>query len=233
MIRRSLLYLFYLPILVFQSSCQNTGTNGDKLSEAKVDQDSLNRERRKAEQRDSILKVEEKKAISNILFGISEKEFEKQQKIFLKKSEKVDFIGDDGEKFYDYFIGNYEFISIDPLLYQKKLYGIEIKGEFIKYENYNSEMPVQKEALVEVLTEKFGAPEFVYPLKAWHTIEKDERYESARWRIGKKIINTYISNRGLYYTYDMSIFLPEINGRIIDEQRAKEKIEKQKGVDNL
>ncbi|WP_353718815.1 hypothetical protein [Dyadobacter sp. 676] len=180
--------------------CQTSGKQDQRSTETKKD---------RGHHYDPV-EAEETRAISNILFGIAVPEFQTQLRIFLEKSLKLDSIDKSGGKFYNHAIGNYIFSSVHPSFHQNKLYKIDIQGKYVGYEKYTAEIPHQKEVLDKMLTKWFGAPEFNYPLREWYHTEHNHRYESGRWRAGRKVIETYISNRGHQYTYDLSILLPEV-----------------------
>lgn len=197
-------WVIIVLVLVGTYGCQTSGKQNSRNTEIKKDHDD------QLPAHDTPVEAEEGRVISNILFGIPEPEFETQLKIFLEKSRKLDSTDKSGGKFYHHVIGDYVFSSVHPSFCQHKLYKLDIQGKYVGYEKYTAEIPHQKDVLDKVLTEQFGAPEFNQPVKEWYHTDHNHRYKSGRWKAGRKAIETYISNRGHQYTYDLSIFLPEV-----------------------
>jgi len=227
-------YLLYgIFILLLMLTCISCKKEDKPKSEIKkmstYQRDSLALDRMEKYKREKLVKDEEGKAIGNIMFGITEKEFEKQKDIFLKDVQQKDQNGIS----YGYSLGGYEFYFLRGQFYEKKLYGVNIIGNSIGYSSYDAIMPLQKDIIDKIFIAKFGEPKFNYPLQSWHKLKSNSQYQSAQWVIGKKLISTSISSTGTHYSYDVSIFLPEVNGKIQEEERTKSDLSVEKAIDKI
>jgi hypothetical protein len=225
-------YILILILGLF--SCQkNENKQAVEVKYNLAQRDSAALARMNAYEKDKMIASEEIKAIANIMFGISEKEFEKQKAKFMDSTKVIEMDLGNGEKIYDNSIGGYKFFTLYGQFFQKKLYSVHISGDPVQYKYYDADMPDQKRIIDEIFTKKFGPPEFNYPLKPWHTITQNQQYSSARWVVGKKIVNTNISSSGSSFTYDIDIFLPEINGIIQKEESDKQSKDLESAKDNI
>lgn len=162
---------------------------------------------------DSFISIEESRAFGEILFGISDYEFEKLKKKVLEKC-----VSD--EHYYNCKLGDYTFnkSAFEGYFHNDSLYSIIITGN--NYDNGYIEVAYkQLEALMTLLISKYGKPNTSKDITNWATIENGQSIVCANWRIGKKEIDVFISSSilGASYSVNLKIFIPEIEYKMIKE----------------
>jgi len=178
---------------------------------------------------DSLIVIEQEKAIGTIQFGMRKKIVESKIKEFKKENRKPHKIMN--KTFYDYFIGNFEFSFIRDFYYQDKLYKIKIIGKPILWDNFDSEASRELKAISDILKAKYGNPNAHYDLEPRYKLKKNYTYLINSWSIGSKEIQVRISDQGTSYYVHLIITKPEIENKIKDELKEKEKQETIKGTD--
>ena len=179
---------------------------------ASVNTDSINRAKAA---KDSLINIEQKIAISNINFGINEKEFNRERDSFYKKTRVVDWVSENtGKTFYKNVIGNYEFQSISGVegeFFQGKLYSVLIKGDYIRIEDYDSEVSNQLSAIYKVFENKYGEPTEVKPIPAIYETNDNYMYMVRKWEIGNKVIKLFVHDQGTgYYSVDIEVYQNDV-----------------------
>lgn len=196
--------------------------------------DSITKIQQKEQARkDSVVQAEQDRAIGDILFGITEKEFEKKKEVFIEKCKVVDWVTSDGYKFYKHKIGEYKFSQIWGDYYKGKLYFVQIDGDPIHYEKYKSEMQHQADVILKVFENKYGAANDYAGIPEWHRTEKGYTYQVAYWVVGTKKIELRVKNDGIYYYLNIEIFQPAVSKQMEEEEKAKEKVSVEKATDLL
>jgi hypothetical protein len=200
-------------VIVF-CGCNNHSSNTNTLNVIKVDSTAL---------KDSLFKVEliEKegiKAIGNINFYVSEKEFEKQVDSF-KNPLWNKGIGKKGL----YSLGEYQFNVIDGNFLNDSLFNVHIWGSKINYDDYEIEMPNQCNALLSILTEKYGIPNEKNELPAWSNMSNNDVKFIAKWNLGFKNLLVWVVCFGSDYRLDFCYYVPEIADRkkILEKRETK------------
>jgi hypothetical protein len=156
-------------------------------------QDSIRKAKLEIEQQiiqDSIIKEEEKIAISNINFGINKYDYKTKEKIFLESLYN--------REHNDHQIGNFRFKMIPCFSNNNSLYRICLKGE--KMYSYYLNVRDGYESLYSVLCAKYSEPDIHYGLPNWN--------ESNHELVWEHQINDYIpcgfnAIRNLYYECDI------------------------------
>ena len=163
---------------------------------------------------DSVIQIEEKKAIGNIMFGVNKKQFEQEEKKFLKGVKIVDS--------YDYHLEEYEFYDITPKFHEGKLFFIELHGSPL------GNISKQYTALYELLKTKYNEPHVKLPIPDLQLL-KNREFLLASWNIGKKTIEIRLySYNGYNYSIRLYSYLPEIEklaNKQKEEMEQKEKKE--------
>lgn len=177
--------------------------------------------------RDSLNVIEEKIAIGNINFGISEKEFEKQKAIFEKKCQY------DPEFTSFKRIGDYDFYGVGGLFRNDSLYSLTLEGKLVAYGDYDHTMPSQHTALFRLLSDKYGGNSSFYGLPSWTSIEKHTGRRTAIWEVGQKKIEIVVYNQGLYYRLNTEVFIPKIENEIKAEGEREKSESIKKGTELL
>lgn len=193
--------------------------------------------------RDSFLVSEEKKAIGEIMFNISEIEFNEKQDSFLNKCFKGrrDYYYTDAsykleEDYYN--LGSYGFKYITPAFNNDSLFWIYLLGKTINYDEYDKIMEREFNALVDILTAKYGNPILNYGLLSKSSIDKDSHELLCTWKIGreyleKKQVDIVIHRNNQTFSLDLSIFLIEQKENSIREYLEKKKKSDEKDAEIL
>lgn len=201
---------FLLFIIVFLSACNSD--NVTKSGDIPVIEDS-------SKYPDSLILSEQDKVIGNIKFRMSKMKVKTLIEDFKNETKKPDKLL--GKPYYDYFIGNYEYFQINDYYHNEELYKLEIRGDIILWEDYNSEITDKINSISEVLIDKFGQPETQYPIPEMSRMQKGYTYLIKAWEIGRKKIEVRIDDNGTSYFTSVLIYQPEIEYEIKNEAVAK------------
>lgn len=182
---------------------------------------------------DSLTIIEQNKAIGEINFYISEKQFNKSKAAFIKKCKLPEYEFYKNATVFDNKIGGYGFNSIDGWFHNDSLYYIELRGGIIEYDDYDIVMFDQYDALMEVLRSKYGQPVMNNGLPRWSAIDKGYFKRCAIWNIGDKVVEARVVCNGTDYTLNLAVFKPVVEAVIIEEGKEKAKEETKKGADVL
>jgi hypothetical protein len=223
-------FTFLIFILTLLSCGQNRQQSPNNIStqDSATSADFTQQEQKRL-QRDSIEKAEQDKAIGDIGFYISEKQFNKEKEAFIKKCKLPKYEFYKNATIIDNKIGGYGFNSVDGWFYKDSLYSIELRGCLIDYDEYNIVMPDQYNALMELLKSKYGQPKTDNGFPSWTSIEKGYFRRCAAWEIGDKTIEARISCDGTQYTLNLAVFKPAIGDVVTKEADEKLKEETKKG----
>lgn len=222
------LYSLYLISIFILFSCGQKSKTSDK------DKIALSAEKSKEQVKsDSLALAEQDKAIGDIRFFISEKQFEKEKNAFLKKNEVPE-----NEMFKDgsigrYKIGEYGFNFLDGWFHSDSLYEVRLEGGLIEYSKYDLQMRQQYLILLELLSTKYGTPQTFNGFPNWTSIDDGYFKRCATWEIGTKIIEMRISGHKTDYSLDLVAYKPEIELKIAREKELQFKKEQKRGVDAL
>jgi len=204
------------------SKCQNNKT----IDLSNILEDTLtisdNQDYKKSNQ--NIFTSQQKnKIIGTIKFGDSKKVFDKKKAEFIKKSKNKDseiLIDNDPR------LGNYIFseVGMVDLYDDDKIYWLRIIGRPIQWEDYNSLIPDQINALKEVIVQQYGNTDDEHEVIDRLNIEEGYNYNVYGWNIGNKRLEIQVVEKGYYYYVDLLIFDSEVNNRIekqLDEKKSK------------
>ena len=206
---------FFFILSIIFSSC-NKNEKSKIIIQAKTKEEI---------RQDSIRNQEELIVFGNIKFGMNLADFEISKKEFEEKCR-----GEFGVK----FIGDYQFYSIYGYFHDEKLYYVEIKGKPLSYKSYERFMPLQYEALISILKNKYGTPYPENRLPEWHLLSEGKQYYLAEWyNLGDKKINMFIECKELDYRLNIEIYKPSITEIIHNEREAEKKNAIKKGVEVL
>lgn len=133
---------------------------------------------------DSISSVEESKAIGNINFFISEKEFAKQKEIFLASchNPKSD---EEYSAALPYILGGYEFVRMDQTFSNDSLIYISLIG-LVYSTNFPNDFSMRYEALLNLLTEKYGEPTIKAGLPTERQLYNNQSFPCCNWKLGNR-----------------------------------------------
>ena len=179
---------------------------------------------------DSFTIKDQEKAISGIMFNISPKKFEKARDSFMEESAYKKWENSDIKA---HKVGEYNFGSVGGAFDSDSLYHVELKGDYIEYDDYNIKMPDQFDALKKLLTTKYGAGKLDIPLPSWATIDKGYYKVCGRWIIGSKMIEMRVNSTGSYYTLDLVIFKPNVVNRLEEANEKAIDSSIKKGADKI
>ncbi|MEO6686053.1 MAG: hypothetical protein ABIN24_08810 [Dyadobacter sp.] len=179
---------------------------------------------------DSTILIEQNKAIGEIKFGISEKQFDKEKEVFDKKNEVPAWEGSTAKT---HKIGAYEYTWLNGYFNNDNLYKIMFQGGFIKYDDYDRDMSTPYYALLNMLKTKYGSPSIDRGLPSWTQIDKDYFQRCAEWTIGNRTIELRIHCHGTYYSLDLVSFKPEVEMRLQLIEDEKKKALQEKGTKAL
>lgn len=223
-------FFLFLVSIVTLFAC---GTGGQQQNDQNIQDSATHAALKKQEQdrllKDSITNVEQDKAISDIRFYISEKQFNKDKEAFIKKCKLPKYEFYKNTTIIDNKIGGYGFNSVDGWFYKDSLYSIELTGCLIDYDEYDIVMPDQYSALMELLKSKYGQPKTDNGFPSWTSIDKGYFKRCAIWEIGDKIIEARISCGGTHYTLNLAVFKPAIEDLVKKEADKKADEETKKG----
>jgi hypothetical protein len=209
------------------------GTDGQKHNDQNIQdsatQAALKKQEQERLQNDSITKVEQDKAIGDIRFYISEKQFNKDKEAFIKKCKLPKYEFYKNATIIDNKIGGYGFNSVNGWFYKDSLYSVELTGCLIDYDEYDIVMPDQYNALIELLKSKYGQPKTDNGFPSWTSIEKGYFRRCAVWEIGDKVIEARISCGGTNYTLNLAVLKPAIENLVKKEADKKADEETKKG----
>ncbi len=152
-------------------------------------------------------KVDENKALGNIEFGISNKQFEADLVKFQNTLEHNEFKT-------LFVIGEYICTDIQGSFENNKLYKLTTSGDFISYQRYKEELLPQVEVLKTMIAKKYGAPHSGSGAPTVNQSQKGFSYLAYSWTVGRKTIEVRVTNRDLYYSADLKIYQPEIEALI-------------------
>ena len=183
--------------------------------------------------KDSIISIEEQKVIGDIMFGMTEKEVKSEIKDFNKENQKLDdyLFKASGKRFYDYFIGNYEYSTVRGFYYDGKLYKVMITGKPILWDYFDSEVPKNVKAISDVIKAKYGNPSTQSNILPRYQMQEHYTYLVNSWTIGVKEIQVRISDKGTSYWVNTIISMHKIEKRIEHDKIEKEKQSTQKSKD--
>jgi hypothetical protein len=199
-------YFLFVVLVLFLQSCGQSEMKKREMREVAI-KDSIENVKQKEFQieqakKDSIALIEQEIAIGEIQFRITEKEFEKSKKNFLKKCELPEFEFYKGLTIFMYKIGEYGFSRMDGWFHNDVLYDIKIHGPIVKYDEYDRVMPDQHQALMNILIKKYGDPSQIIGLPRWTDLEKGYFRRCAIWNIGTKRIEVQVACEGVEYYFE-------------------------------
>jgi hypothetical protein len=254
-------YVIYI-LLVLLIGCNSNSKKQKELRNLQVrdslkavyQNDSIQKAKLEHEQRmiqDSIIKKEEKIAISDINFGITRSEYKIKEKVFLKSLLN--------KEYNHYQIGNFRFDLFSCFTENNSLYSLYFEGER-KY-SYYLNVQDDYQSLISVLRAKYSVPNIHNGLPNWN--EKNHElvweheqsdykkpcgfkairyryYDCDIWEIGKKRIELrlYFEGKYEYYKNDNHDIIPNSFKYdwkqlvlVIYQKDTQEKLEKEK-LDN-
>lgn len=238
--------LFWGIILFILQSC---GLNEKKRIEEKKRRDSLEIVVAEYIRKLELEPIEEKIALGDIMFGISESVFNEKRvsfeskcklskpEIYTTKNYKLEHISHE----LNYKLGEYGFTGIDGWFCKDSLYTVILYGFAIDNDDYDILMQNQYNALFSVLLEKYGKPLINNGFPSLNSIEIGYAGYYTKplciWKIGKKKIEIHILRGNTWQELNLFVYLPEIlkkvNQQYHQEQQKKELETAKKGADIL
>lgn len=179
---------------------------------------------------DSFIQAEQNKAISDIRFGITEKEFNSLADKLKRETRKPD---PHLKGWYDYYLGNFEYEYINGEFHEKKLWQVSLDGKLLSYDEYDTYMPGAVSRLESVITPKFGNADLAYPIPSWTDMEKNFTYLVKRWEVGDKRIEIRINAFSTSYKPILIMCQPKVQQQIESLEREREAAELEKGKEIL
>jgi hypothetical protein len=222
------MFLIFMLVLLFVG-CENKSNPNIAIIHVEIDSVALKDSIYKVE----LIKNEGIKAIGNINFYISEKEFEKQKEAFLKPLTYTINVGAAGSYNDGYILGKYRFNYIKGLFFNDSLYTVHVLGYQIEYDNYDTKMQQQYEILLSILTEKYGLPNAKNELPSWSSMSNNENILIARWDLGFKNLFVFVVCSGVYYRLDFCYYVPEMSDRKNELEKEESKNTNQKAAEIL
>lgn len=167
---RNVLFLLCLAALI--TGCGNNAKKNKVAEESTVT--------------DSISSIEESKAIGNINFFISEKEFAKQKEIFLASchNPKSD---EEYSAALPYILGGYEFVRMDQAFSNDSLMYISLIG-LVYSTNYATDLAVRHDAVLSLLKGKYGEPTLNAGMPTERQLYGNQSFPCCNWKLGNKQI---------------------------------------------
>lgn len=179
--------------------------------------------RAKQAKKDSINRIEEKIAISNINFKISQTEFNRLKSAFLRKCKSSS----------RYKLGEFNFKSMTGSFYENKLHSTVLFGSKVSYDNFDRTILKQYSSLAYILTEKYGYPKEKKVLPKWNEMNKGDSEICASWEFGKKEINVVVYCSGSDYAIWLWSRRKDLSDKADTQRKDKEIESNKKGVDLL
>ncbi len=198
--KKTLYLILLLPLMVFVATCNKRSGDGFKSVE-KADSIPSGEAAPSA----STLDQEKVKALSNINFYISEKEFEKQKNKLKQRLQQENRYSNGS-----YFIEDYTFQTVQGKFHDDSLFNVRIEGTPVRYDNYDSKLENQFNSLVSVLEEKYGPPSFKENLPRWSELSDDELNVLAQWNTPYKKILIWVVHLNSDYRIDLAYFVPDM-----------------------
>lgn len=167
--------------------------------------------------RDSVFKTEliqneGNKAIGNIDFFISQEEFDKQVDLF-KSPLEAKSIYQTG-----YYLGDYNFWSINGAFFNDSLMNVHVRGGYIGYDLYKTQMPEQYKSLLSILKEKYGLPQYEKELPDALTVLDYGSIVLAEWNLGFKSLLVFVNCMDFDYRLDFAFYVPALTKRAKDKK---------------
>lgn len=190
----------------------------------------LERQRIKQFEQDSIELIEQQKVIGEIKFGMRKEQVDLLIEKFQKENRRPDKTL--GIPFYDNYIGEYEYLSINAFYYNKGLYEIKVQGSSFTWEKYDRNIPEQLSYITDIINQKYGEPDTHSPLRDMSSMEVGYSYLVNQWQVGGKTIDVRVESIGRRYSVNVVIFLNEVRNIIkkSKEEEVKKSTEKAKDI---
>ena len=179
---------------------------------------------------DSIVATEQYKAIGEIKFGISEKQFNKQKEEFEKQTEVETY---PGSGIMNNMIGKYRYYWLSGFFENDKLYKVMLRGKVIEYSEYDKDIKEQFESLYYNLKTKYGEATSYLGLPSWSRINDQRVINCASWKIGIRTIEMTITRRGTNYNLDFLSFKTAIEDSINNAEYQKKRAIEEKTSKSL
>jgi len=222
--------VFVLMVLMVFVGCNHI-PNSSNINSSIIEVDSV-------ALKDSLFKVdliknEGVKAIGNIDFFISEKEFNQQKEIFLRPLIHTISLGSVGSYTSGYKLGEYKFYHMNGNFFNDSLFNVHIIGDKISYDEYSTLMPKQYESLLSILTEKYGFPNEKKELPDWSYMSNNSTLALAKWNLGFKKLFVFINCFGVNYRLDFCYYVTEMEDRKNKFEEEELKNTNQKAAEKL
>lgn len=173
--------------------------------------------------KDSLIQAEGDKAIGGIKFNTTSEKYNIDKELFLEGCAAPE------NDLYNglYALGGYRFDLVNADFYKGKLYKIELIGSSLEYAEYPNKMPQQYEALLLLLTKKYGQPTEEHGLPAWSEFSIEHKARACCWwDLGSRTIAVYVVNHGAKYYLNLASVLPEK----VKEKEASEESKSQEAA---
>ena len=189
--------------------CKNSQGNTEKVDNQPEQQDTTK----------AVSEEEQLKAIGNINFFISEKDFKAEKEIFLKSvhNPKSD---EEFSSAQEYCLGDYEFLRLDGDFDNDSLFFVSLVGLLFS-DKYTPMFGNQYRNLLELLTAKYGRPLVHAKLPSEAQMISSKDVILAWWQLGAKniVIHGYYEN-GTYL-----VNLESFRKDIVDKRARKRSVE--------
>ena len=202
-----------LSILWGFGSCGNTQTQTKSIDTADIEVVVVEKAPEHHPGEDTI--------IADLPFFISEKDFEKNEKKYLKKI--TDNVG-------WYNIGEYGATNASSQFENDSLYYIEFNGHSREIDDYDGRLIPDYKTLLKIYESKYGKPTFqITSIPRPYETNDGYYYELSRWDLGKRSISIRLSAESYGYRINLVIFRNDINNRV-KERKQKESKERQESA---
>jgi hypothetical protein len=174
-------YLYIIALLISFSCCNN-----NKAAKPAISQAPLKR---------SYTSAQQQKVISDINFGISKKQFERQYKKFLKSKKCISGCT----------IGKFEYFKEYPKFKNDQLYYLEFANVGVKHNGISQLIPEILNDAYHAVRLEYGEPNSSHSLSSW---TKGEKFTVYKWKIGEKIIEIVVVRINMDLGVKLLIYKP-------------------------
>lgn len=207
---------FAIAAILLLSSCSNStkqpNLSKEKLATVETDTKTLVKLER-AEK----FKSENDKVIGNTKFFVSQKEWDKDVDTRFSEFRNPD--NSIGAPYY--IIGNYGFFTSYPAFYNDSLYKVQIRGTFAYNDDYDTKIPEDYKAIMDLLTKKYGEPDESIELPKFYQTPSDAFVPLSAWEIGPRMIAVVLNCDNGKYAIDLIIYRKDIADRKDREDKEK------------
>lgn len=211
-----IIYIALICSLCLQTSCAGKMEKAEAVEDTTaIVEDPLAEIRA---QRAEKFKDEEDKVIGDVKFFVSEKDWNKNSDKYFKSLQNKD--KSISAPFY--MVGNYGFFTKYPSFHNDSLYSVQLRGNIHSYEYYDYEVPKAFKAALELYSQKYGKPDVIRELPAFHNTPNNSYVTLASWQVGPKKITIELNCGSSDYSVDVCITRTDILEIVKKEKAAQQ-----------